>query len=181
MLFIGAMITLCATQNRAERHHRETFLETKRQETERWRRDTLLRLCSESLESAIQAEGDYFKAVHTGADMKETVTAIDVHARRIGANAGSLHIIGAHQVADACVAVRSAINNGELVERSMALNSILRSMAHSKDADRLSNLNAQKSEATTRFDAALNKIVEARSTLISTAESEVTKSQAVPD
>ncbi|MGW4718252.1 hypothetical protein [Nocardia sp. NPDC004260] len=86
----------------------------------KWRREMLLRLSSEVVESALHAEGDYSKLVHavdpwTEEQVMDARTTIAGYTRKIGANAAALHMLGATAVGVASVDLLESINNVEFV------------------------------------------------------------------
>lgn len=104
----------------ADERSRTELRESRDRDFRSWQRDTLLRLGDEVVEAAIDAYDEYSKAIALGPrwgqeDFQASMEIIDARSRKIGANVARLRLIGAHQTADRCVALRSAINHKELV------------------------------------------------------------------
>jgi hypothetical protein len=85
-----------------------------------WQRDTLLRLADEVVAAGIEAHNEYAKMIGVGSsltsdDFMKSGGIIDAEGRKIAANIARLRLIGAHETANRAVALRSAINDRELL------------------------------------------------------------------
>lgn len=99
LLFVGAMITLWVTNFRADKR-----------EWNKWRRDTLVKLCAdaitESQEAVAMCESALSQARHVSA--QANLTSASKAAARIGTIAEQLYLINANYLADACASMRTA-------------------------------------------------------------------------
>ena len=99
LLFAGAMITIWVTNMRADRRERN-----------KWRRETILKLCSDALGCIVAIEDKYRTAVNVddqtfSQNMREATT----QRGRLNPIAANLRIIGATDLADECDGVHRAV------------------------------------------------------------------------
>ena len=100
LVFVGAMITLYVTNRRADRR-----------EWNKWRRDTLLKLCADAVDASYEAEAAYES--RTTMDEEDFVkvrfdTASKAIARITGV-AEQLNLVGAHHLAQTCRDMKAAL------------------------------------------------------------------------
>jgi len=116
---VGISATLLVTTKENQNALRKTLEQSQKSldaarllELEKWRRDTLVRILSSAIETTIEIGGDLAKSVVlTGEEQAiEHMSLLDANARKLGALAGSLRVIGAHEEADACVKIRHVVN-----------------------------------------------------------------------
>lgn len=104
-----------------------TVTSANKREWNKWRRDTLLKLCSDAVDASYEAESKCDAALSqkslpwANGSLKGASKA----AARIGTVAEQLHLIGAHQLADSCVQMRhaaDAINTPASLLRTARIN-----------------------------------------------------------
>lgn len=99
LLFLGAMITLWVTNTRADKR-----------EWNKWRRDTLIKLCSDAVDAAQDVEAKCQSALsqNTHVFAQGNLSAASKSAGRIGTITEQLHLIGATELAEMCTRMKEA-------------------------------------------------------------------------
>jgi hypothetical protein len=127
LIFIGAMITLYVTNRRADRR-----------EWNKWRRDTLLKLCADAVDASYEAETAY----ENGTTMDEAdfakvrFEAATKAARRITSVTEQLNLVGASFLAQTCRDMRAAVDriNGPAWTLRVARNNEKKGRARATEA-----------------------------------------------
>ncbi|MCA4755256.1 hypothetical protein [Mycolicibacterium fortuitum] len=92
-----------------------------------WQRDTLVRLSSEVIESALDANASYNRLAHSTKPLDEnSADSIEAAGRRVAVGGLNLRLIGAHRAADQCVNLRNAIQNGDALGAMVDYNVVFR-------------------------------------------------------
>lgn len=99
LLFVGTLITLFVT-----------VTSTNKREWNKWRRDTLIKLCSDAVDAAQEVDAKCQSALDqkVHAFSKRDLTAASKSAARIGTIAEQLYLMGANHLADTCVRMKEA-------------------------------------------------------------------------
>lgn len=102
LIFIGAMITLYVTNRRADRR-----------EWNKWRRDTLLRICADAVDASYEAEAAYEDGTTMTEDDfgKVRFGSASKAATRITGTAEQLNLVGAHFLAQTCRDMKVAVDH----------------------------------------------------------------------
>lgn len=99
LLFLGAMITLWVTTTSANKR-----------EWNKWRRDTLIKLCADAVEAARDAESKCQSALSqkTNVFAQTKLTAASMSMARIQTISEQLYLMGANNLGDTCVRLKDA-------------------------------------------------------------------------
>lgn len=116
LLFAAAMITLWVSNYRADIR-----------EWNKWRRDTLIKLCSDAVEAVQDAEAACRSAIKWntrdglgGISASRDFAAIPRAAGRLSSIAERLHLLGAHYLADTCREFKQAAHALESPARQLS-------------------------------------------------------------
>ncbi|WP_199253625.1 hypothetical protein [Mycolicibacterium mengxianglii] len=98
---------------------------TDRREFTKWRRDTLLRIAAEALESSLDAQAEYriFAESEERRTRRELRTAIETSVRRINSAAGTFALIDAKDSAAKCSELHDSLLSDGLEEAALEINS----------------------------------------------------------
>ncbi|MET7772405.1 hypothetical protein [Nocardia sp. NPDC005366] len=146
-------------------------------EYSKWQRETLLRLCSEAIESALNAQGDLtqFTMVPSpddDASIKNALKEIDGHARKIGAITPALYMLGADEVGDECLALRAMFSDANLILSAYMIADAISS--HDYDGPRTEAQRKDDIEESRQiFNAAFQEVEAARDRLTRAAKAEL--------
>jgi hypothetical protein len=105
-----------------------------------WQRDTLLRIGTEVIAASIEAFDAFGRLVYEDKPVSiENIGALDQANRLIKADTASQRLIGAHEAADRCNKLSSAVNSGELMDAALQLKlSYSHDLKEGRDAGKLS-------------------------------------------
>jgi hypothetical protein len=167
----------------ADARSRTELSESRERDFRTWQRDALLRFGDEVVEAAIDAFGEYGKAIglaHTWTreEFHASMEIVDARTRRIGANVARLRLIGAHYTADRCVALRNALNHRELatsiIEVARAPQNRIGAALHGQTEEFDANIEARQS----RRDELLAEVEVARAAFGLAVEQELARTNA---
>lgn len=113
------------------RTNRAAITAADEREYAKWKRETVLRLCSEAVETALHAQGDFTRLAFeltSEAKAADLVEAINGYGRKLGANAAALHMLNVPKIGDACLELRTALTTRTFVWSADRLNSYKREL-----------------------------------------------------
>lgn len=127
ILFGAAMITLWRSNKAANTRSAADQAETRDRDFRLWQRDNMLRVSSDIVECAIEAENEYTMLAHSPNPIDTSaIDAIDRLERKVASSAASLRIAGARDAGQQCVDLRNAMNSRALVSSVSAFNIVYR-------------------------------------------------------
>ena len=177
--FIGVIVSnrtnraaIDASDQRAEQDRHDV----RTRDFRTWQRDTTLEIAAAVVQAALAGQEEYSRIAHN-AQIDSTDPSTFKEAARLGGVVGAatakLMIVGAHDLADACRAMRNMMNSRETVLSVKALNSYLANVAAGESSEpereaqlrlqlrgRLEDINQARGRFGEAAEAALRKTTE---------------------
>lgn len=126
-----------------------------------WQRDTLLEIAAPVVQAALEGQEEYFRIAYSARANALDPATFDEVARLggiVGAATAKLMIVGAHDLADECRAVRKAMNSRECVDAVIKMNQHISNTATGGTGDDVD----KNVELRAELDACLEEINQAR-------------------
>lgn len=169
-----AELDAAKTQHEAEmenldRRSTAEIAATRERDSRNWQRDTLVRIGTDVVQSAVDAVGELAKFAHAGKPVgREKLDPYINAARRITAHAESLELLGAGEAAALCRVLEDALTEDDLWNTAFELNRSLgrdRESPQAREADMEYDqvfISPKSRELTSRFRGLTSNITRAR-------------------